>query len=98
DGGAARFAVSTDAQAAQPAYLAEAAAFVQRLERRGNGMSFDAGGYYKPFVRLANAGACSIQVDGRPARAAHAQDNTVRVELSGVAAQSVTYQRVDVVC
>lgn len=98
DGGAARFAMSTDAQTAQPPYLAEAAAFVQRLERSGNGMSFDAGGYYKPFVRLANAGACSVQVDGRPARTARAQDNTVRVDLAGGGAQSVTYQRVDVVC
>lgn len=38
DGGAARFAMSTDAQTAQPPYLAEAAAFVQRQRhvlRRG---------------------------------------------------------------
>ncbi len=71
---------------------------MQRLERSSHGMSFDAGGYYKPFVRLANAGACSVQVDGRPARTARAQDNTVRVDLAGGGAQSVTYQRVDVVC
>jgi uncharacterized protein (TIGR01370 family) len=101
DGGAARFALAPETpsvQPAQPAYVAEAAAFVQNFERSGNAVSFDAGGYYKPFVRLANAGACRVRVNGSPARTARAQDNTVRVDLSGGAAQTVTYQRIDVVC
>ena len=85
-------------QAGGPAYIAEAGAFVRNFTRHGNGMSFEAGGYYKPFVRLANAGACRVQVNGSPARTARAQDNAVRVDLTGGAAQTVTYQRIDVVC
>jgi hypothetical protein len=98
DDAAARFAVTPAPQAGGPAYIAEAGAFVRNFTRHGNGMSFEAGGYYKPFVRLANAGACRVQVNGSPARTARAQDNAVRVDLTGGAAQTVTYQRIDVVC
>jgi len=98
DADAARFAMTTGTEAAKPAYIAEAAAFVRNFVRNGNGISFEAGGYYTPFVRLANAGACRVQVNGSPARTARAQDNTVRVDLPGAAAQTVTYQRIDVVC
>ena len=98
DDGAARFGITPAPEAAKPAYIAEAAAFVRSFARSGNGMSFEAGGYYKPFVRLANAGACRVQVNGSPARTARAQDNSVRVDLNGAAAQTVTYQRIDVVC
>ncbi|CAJ0812236.1 hypothetical protein LMG19087_01370 [Ralstonia wenshanensis] len=98
DDGAARFTLAPGAESAKPAYIAEAAAFVRDFARNGNALSFEAGGYYKPFVRLANAGACRVKVNGNPARTARAQDNTVRVDLTGAAAQTVTYQRIDVVC
>jgi hypothetical protein len=98
DDGAARFDMTPAPQPDKPAYIAEAAAFVRHFARNGNGMSFEAGGYYKPFVRLANAGACRVQVNGNPARTARAQDNSVRVDLTGGPAQTVTYQRIDVVC
>jgi len=39
-----------------------------------------------------------VKVNGNPARTARAQDNTVRVDLTGAAAQTVTYQHIDVVC
>ncbi|MCL6469219.1 MAG: hypothetical protein I4O48_12995, partial [Ralstonia sp.] len=96
--GAARFTLAPEAESAKPAYIAEAAAFVRNFARNGNALSFEAGGYYKPFVRLANAGACRVKVNGNPARTARAQDNTVRVDLTGAAAQTVTYQHIDVVC
>ncbi|CAJ0679779.1 hypothetical protein R82526_00380 [Ralstonia mannitolilytica] len=98
DDGAARFAMTPAAEPARQPYIAEAAAFVRRFERTGNGVSFEAGGYYKPFVRVANAGACRVKVDGAPARASRGQAGSLRVDLPGGAAQSVTYQRVDVVC
>lgn len=98
DDGAARFTLAPEAESSKPAYIAEAAAFVRNFARNGNALSFEAGGYYKPFVRLANAGACRVKVNGNPARTARAQDNTVRVDLTGAAAQTVTYQHIDVVC
>jgi len=98
DGGAARFAMPPAAEPAKLPYIAEAAAFVRDFTRSGNGLSFEAGGYYKPFVRLANVGACRVKVNGAQARTTRAQGDTVRVDLNGVAAQTVTYQRIDVVC
>ncbi|WP_260392893.1 bifunctional glycoside hydrolase 114/ polysaccharide deacetylase family protein [Ralstonia sp. SET104] len=98
DDGAARFAMPPAAEPAKVPYIAEAAAFVRDFTRNSNGLSFEAGGYYKPFVRLANVGACRVMVNGAQGRAARAQGDTVRVDLNGVAAQTVTYQRIDVVC
>jgi hypothetical protein len=98
DDGAARFAMAPAGEPARSAYIAEAAAFVRDFSRSGNGLSFEAGGYYKPFVRLANVGACRVKVNGAPAHTTRAQGDTVRVDLNGTAAQSVTYQRIDVVC
>ena len=98
DDGAARFAMAPAGEPAKSAYIAEAAAFVRDFTRSGKGLSFEAGGYYKPFVRLANVGACRVKVNGAPAHTTRAQGDTVRVDLNGAAAQSVTYQRIDVVC
>ncbi len=98
DDGAARFTIAPEAESAKSPYIAEAAAFVRNFTRNRNELSFEAGGYYKPFVRLDNAGTCRVKVNGALARTTRAQGNSVRVELNGVAAQSVTYQRIDVVC
>lgn len=53
---------------------------------------------FRDMAVARDGDAWGVRVNGGPARAARAQDNTLRVDLGGVAAQNVTYQRIDVVC
>ena len=78
-------------------YIAEANGFVRRFERTPDGMRFDFGGYYQPFVKLANAQTCRVSVDGR-AVAARRDGNTLRFDTPGVAGAAVNYQTVEVAC
>ena len=101
DGGSAHFSFgANDAAAASQAklpYIAEANGFVRRFERTPDGMRFEFGGYYQPFVKLANAQSCSVTVDGR-AVSAQRDGGTLRFETPGVAGQQVEYRPVEIAC
>ncbi|SDH15249.1 hypothetical protein SAMN05216466_107285 [Paraburkholderia phenazinium] len=101
DGGAARFAFGANGAGCGGAralpYIAEANGFVRNFRSTANGMSFEFGGYYQPFVTLANAQTCSASVDGKPV-AARRDGALLRFDTPGVAAQQVVYQRVEIAC
>jgi hypothetical protein len=78
-------------------YIAEANGFVRDFKRDGNGMSFEFGGYYQPFVKLANAQACSVSVAGRPV-AAHRDGVYTRFDTAAANALQVKYQPVEIRC
>ena len=67
------------------------------FKRDGNGMSFEFGGYYQPFVKLANAQACSVSVAGRPV-AAHRDGVYTRFDTAAANALQVKYQPVEIRC
>lgn len=106
--GAARVAFDTplrDAIAAQaPAassntlpYIAQANGFVRDFKRDGRGMSFQFGGYYQPFVELANAQRCSVSVAGRPV-ATKRDGSKLRFDTAPAAGLNIDYQPVEVAC
>ncbi|KVE10642.1 sugar ABC transporter [Burkholderia vietnamiensis] len=104
DGGNARFSFErAHAQGSQNAgsralpYIAEANGFVRNFQRTANGLTFDFGGYYEPFVRIANGARCTASVAGR-AVAAQRDGTFLRFDTPGVAGQSVGYQPVSVSC
>ncbi|MEK6346946.1 MAG: sugar ABC transporter, partial [Burkholderia sp.] len=67
DDGAARFTLTPTAGAArQPPHIAVANGFVRRFRVTPRGLAFEFGGYYQPFVELANAQRCSVRVAGQP--------------------------------
>jgi polysaccharide biosynthesis protein PelA len=80
-------------------YIAEANGFVRQFKRDGNVMRFQFGGYYEPFVKLANAGSCRVSVDGH-AVAAQREGNSLRfpVPLQGEMGPKVVYRAVEVSC
>jgi hypothetical protein len=92
----ASFSITSQPSAKVP-YIAEAAGFVRHFQRDGRSMQFDFGGYYKPFVRFADAGSCRVQVDGK-AKTGAAQAGTLRIDVAGEAAQQVTYHSIKVDC
>ncbi|MEW6344619.1 MAG: sugar ABC transporter [Pseudomonadota bacterium] len=105
DGGEARFALGANGASgaggangarALP-YIAEANGFVRNFRSTANGMSFEFGGYYQPFVTLANAQTCSANVGGKPV-AVRRDGALLRFDTAGVAAQQVEYQRVEIAC
>ena len=103
DGGAARFAFganganATNAAARNVPYIAEANGFVRNFHPTAGGLSFEFGGYYQPFVSLANAQSCSVSVDGKPVPTRR-DGALLRFDTAGVAATQVAYQRVEVAC
>ncbi|WP_199539800.1 sugar ABC transporter [Paraburkholderia kururiensis] len=104
DGGSARFAFEpagtqsgTDAGPRALPYIAEANGFVRNFRRTANGMTFDFGGYYEPFVRIANGARCTASVAGR-AVAARRDGSFLRFDTPGVAGETVDYQPVSVTC
>ncbi|MFM0529649.1 sugar ABC transporter [Paraburkholderia strydomiana] len=78
-------------------YIAEANGFVRNFRRGANGMSFEFGGYYQPFVRLAHAGSCSVNVAGRPV-AVHRDAAGLRFDTPASAGLEVNYQPVEISC
>ncbi len=78
-------------------YIAEANGFVRNFRRDANGMSFEFGGYYQPFVRLANAQSCSVSVAGRRI-AAHRDGASLRFDTPPAAGLQVNYQPVEISC
>ena len=78
-------------------YIAEANGFVRRFERTPTGLRFEFGGYYQPFVKLADAQTCSVSVDGRAVSAQH-DGGALRFDTVGVAGQQVDYRPVEIAC
>jgi hypothetical protein len=99
--GAASFAI-TQADAAQTAnaqlpYIAVANGYVRQFKRTARGMAFEFGGYYQPFVQLANAGTCSVEVAGRSV-AVQRNGSSLRFDTSASADLQMNYQPVEVNC
>jgi len=78
-------------------YITEANGFVRNFRREPNGMSFEFGGYYQPFVRLAGAQSCSVSVAGRRV-ATRREGDTVRFDTPAAASLQVNYQPVEISC
>ncbi|MFC0575399.1 sugar ABC transporter [Paraburkholderia solisilvae] len=78
-------------------YIAQANGFVRRFTRTGNRLSFEFGGYYQPFVELANAQRCSVSVAGRPV-AARRDGDRLRFDTAPAAGLPIDYQPVEVAC
>ncbi|CAB3774297.1 sugar ABC transporter [Paraburkholderia humisilvae] len=105
--GAARvvFDAANAAPAAQPAgasagavpYIAQANGFVRRFTRDAHGMSFEFGGYYQPFVELANAQRCSVSMAGHPV-AARRDGAQLRFDTPPAVGLKIDYQPVEVAC
>jgi polysaccharide biosynthesis protein PelA len=93
--GSARFSWSTGT--ATLPYIAEANGFVRDFRRTAHGLAFDFGGYYQPFVKLANAGACRVKVAGQPV--ATRRDGTLlRFDTQGTPGTAVSYRSIEVTC
>jgi polysaccharide biosynthesis protein PelA len=106
DGGAATVSFDADSESNgpdashasnQPPYIAEANGFVRHFERRPDGMSFEFGGYYQPFVKIANAQSCRVTVAGQPV-AAQYDGATLRFVTPASAALQINYQPVEISC
>lgn len=93
---AAEFSIAPKGTERTP-YIDEAAGFIRDFNRTGRNMSFRFGGYYKPFVSVAQATGCRVSVDGvAKGRADHS--GRLRVDVSGTAAKPVTMHTVGVEC
>ena len=90
-GDAAGSAVNT-----QP-YIAEANGYVRDFRRTPHGLSFGFGGYYQPFVKIANAQSCRVTVAGQPVAAQH-DGATLRFDTPASAALQINYQPVEISC
>ena len=78
-------------------YIAQANGFVRNFHRTADGMSFEFGGYYQPFVELADAQRCRVRIAGRPIDAR--RDGTVlRFEAAADVRQPMRYQSVEIAC
>ncbi|WP_227461490.1 bifunctional glycoside hydrolase 114/ polysaccharide deacetylase family protein [Cupriavidus pauculus] len=97
DGGNARFRIVSAATRAVPE-LPEANGLVRDWQRDGNTTRFQFSGYYKPFFRLANAGQCSVTIDGKPARGVRDNNNTLRFDTPAVNDPIHVQQQVEVRC
>lgn len=96
--GQARVAFGADgnAKTALP-YIAQANGFVRDFKRNGRSMSFQFGGYYQPFMQIANAQSCRVSVDGHAA-ATRRDGDFLRFDTAGIAATQMQYRSVEVAC
>jgi hypothetical protein len=78
-------------------FIAEANGFVRHFARRPGGLSFEFGSYYEPFVRLANARACRVSVQGKSV-AAVADGAYLRFEMPATEGTHVDYRPIDIDC
>ncbi|CAN7578297.1 sugar ABC transporter [Trinickia sp. LjRoot230] len=104
DGGAA--AVSLDSNqrgSAAPAssaslpYIAEANGFVRHFVRKPHALSFEFGGYYQPFIKLASARSCRATVAGKPV-AVRRDGGDVKIDMPATEGQRVEYRLVEIDC
>lgn len=96
DGGNARFSFVQASSRTVPE-LPEANGLVRDWRRDGGTTRFAFSGYYKPFFRLANAGQCSVTIDGKPARGVR-ENNTLRFDTPAVNDPIHVQQQVEVRC
>lgn len=97
DGGSARFEFApAETRNALP-YIDEANGFVRHFERTDHGLRFEFGGYYKPFLSVANGARCRASSAG-VSLASERKGNALRVSMPGIAGQTVQYRRVEVDC
>lgn len=96
-GDAAEFAIGPKGGDRTP-YVDQAAGFIRDFTRNGRNMTFRFGGYYKPFVSLANAASCRVTVDGAPLKARADSAGRLRFDVSGVAEKPVTMHTIGVEC
>ncbi|CAG9230420.1 Sugar ABC transporter [Burkholderia vietnamiensis] len=78
-------------------YIAQANGFVRNFHRTVDGMSFEFGGYYQPFVELADAQRCRVRIAGRPVDARRA-GTVLRFETAADVRQPMHYQPVEIAC
>ncbi len=78
-------------------YIAQANGFVRNFKRNGRSMSFQFGGYYQPFVELANAQSCRVSIDGH-AVTSRRDGDFLRFDTAGIAATQMQYRPVEVAC
>jgi len=96
DGGNGRFNIVPAATRAVP-QLPEANGLVRNWRRDGNTTRFNFSGYYKSFFRLANAGQCSVTLDGKPVNGVR-ENNTLRFDTQAVMDPINVQQQVEVRC
>jgi hypothetical protein len=60
-------------------------------------MAFEFGGYYQPFVKLADARACRVRVGGKLVTAS-GNAGELRFDVSAVEGSHVTYRPVEIDC
>lgn len=95
DDGNARFSLGNEAGSLP--YVAEANGFVRHFQRHGRSLSFEFGGYYQPFVKLANAGTCHVAVDGH-AVATRRDGAFERFDTPAAPGTTMSYRTVEVAC
>ncbi len=95
-GNQASFTIGPQAGGNTP-YIAQASGFVRNFQRTGTGMEFELGGYYKPFVQLADAMNCRTSIDGKSAGMV-GKTGAKTLNLSGKASQSISYHSIKVNC
>jgi len=95
-GDTASFRIVTEPSSQYP-YIREASGFVRNFQRLGRGMQFEIGGYYKPFVEIADMVGCILQATGEVRRTRQGR-NTWRLDLRGFVTQPVVYQTIRVQC
>jgi len=97
DGGSARFTlVKPDPNGTVP-YIAQANGFVRDFTRTAQGLQFEFGGYYQPFIVLAHAALCRATSGGRTLDVQREGD-TLRIVTQAVPGVHVTYQPIRVDC
>lgn len=92
----AAFRIGSGTQPGVP-HVREASGFIRNFQRHGRDMQFDFGGYYRPFVEIAQVSGCSVSVDGMPARAS-GSTGTRRLDVTGEAVKPVAYHAIKVKC
>lgn len=90
--------ITFDGAAREPIpYIKQANGFVRHFARTAHGMAFEFGGYYQPFVQLADARACRVRVEGKPV-ATTGNAGEVRFDVPATEGPHVTYRAVEIDC
>ncbi|MGY4724563.1 sugar ABC transporter [Burkholderia pyrrocinia] len=98
--GAARVVLGSGSQvhgAGGLPYIAEANGFVRHFRRTADGMSFEFGSYYQPFVKLGDAQHCRVSVAGQ-AVAAQPDGAYLRFETAAKVSRPMSYRPVEIAC
>lgn len=97
DGGSAHFTLAQPDPNGTLPYIAEANGFVRDFRRTAQGLRFEFGSYYQPFIAVAHAAQCRATSGGR-ALTTQRQGDTLRIVTPAVPGVEVTYQPVEVNC